>query len=876
MARAVEACVEYLGFGKRAPKRVTEETVQAVLADGTVIVQDTPLRTTGNVHGLQAGDRVTVAWDRPPNSSVRAPARPVAIYKHTSKRAQSAPAIRRLAEGIVEELFLGPNPTFPSPFADTDERFRYGYTDVWYRDSEVVLGLGLVPDLHDLDDPFNDPPPDLIGWGVRWGDDGKAFVVSVPRRAVSGPMAGEISRWFFVYAFDQDAKKATLLDTIKVREKQIPTVFSIATGFNDFAFRAITVSAAGVSYQDLSYHEDVSVSHQFVLGAGDNLEDIWDFMLDSRRHVLISVGGPFMPKSVGITVRPGEHLEARGTVFATNAPATGSDTVTIRDSTRFQIGATDADGHPVENLPHITVDGGGGFSLVAVDRAYTFGSQGLPYDPYNVFGQHYPFDRTADVFLGRTSLVVDVTDGSIVWSDGPRGTFTQRDVNWPNLTGGASPTTTFFPVAMIDPEFGTVVERNPIGAFLPDFGFYQNWVSTFNYPLYATVDWSNQGYQSLIADNLGNDPRTSPSAWQKIQPPQSGHKALVMLPVTAAQVSMLASHGHPITTLDTFTDLDPPAGHGTGYVESLYLFAALDAGRYRLYMYGERTVDDLFVDPGFPDFPTSEATLPLIVLPVRQHVGATPPISPIPPEAGADGQAPTQGESGPFFIPAPSGTLPRLFTWRRRVSRPPGSQDLPVVWVGIVDTAGARLFTIKDWESFPDRDTSFLTRFYVLSATATHILWASQTGWQLDSVPGQAQQGTATFYLTTLNETAKTSETRIVGIDYAVPEWFKFELAWLDARAVIEGDALYAGGPLREYFVDPVAFDVAGFDFPPGTDVAQSVESLPKPIQSPDFEPESGRMAALPEHVKPILNPRTTVDTSAQCAVRAFVMKPPS
>lgn len=153
MTQALQSALRYLGV--TGVKRLTEGKVNAVLSNGTLVVGDTQLRTSGDVRGMRAGEIVPVLSSRG-QGSVR-DAQPTAVLRHRTRHGAAAPPPPAMSTllGDVEELIIAD--------LDLDGVSR----DVWFRNKYVLTNLHVR-------DRLPDAP-----WIVRWSEGGTSFVVGV-------------------------------------------------------------------------------------------------------------------------------------------------------------------------------------------------------------------------------------------------------------------------------------------------------------------------------------------------------------------------------------------------------------------------------------------------------------------------------------------------------------------------------------------------------------------------------------------------------------------------------------------------------------------------------------------------------------------------
>lgn len=145
LQRAVEVALDYIGVhGKR--KRITDETVDAVRADGTAIVGGESIGTMGVFKGMQAGDRVKVAWSRT-GPNVKKPKRNM-ILAHQVRR-NIPPTGFVQGATVLEELFVSTRPD--------------GKKDVYFRDAYQCVPLKL--DAIGIDTSGLQYGLDYVKWG---------------------------------------------------------------------------------------------------------------------------------------------------------------------------------------------------------------------------------------------------------------------------------------------------------------------------------------------------------------------------------------------------------------------------------------------------------------------------------------------------------------------------------------------------------------------------------------------------------------------------------------------------------------------------------------------------------------------------------------
>lgn len=140
---AINIAIEYLGLNKKTP-RITDETVDAVLPDGTVLVGGNALRTSGVFKGMKAGDKVRVGWSRTSNA-VKKPKRTVILAHQVRRNIPPPPTQNTGTDNLVEELFVA---------QDASGRF-----DVWFRDAKRVINLFIRS--------YLDGDPTFVKWGTR-------------------------------------------------------------------------------------------------------------------------------------------------------------------------------------------------------------------------------------------------------------------------------------------------------------------------------------------------------------------------------------------------------------------------------------------------------------------------------------------------------------------------------------------------------------------------------------------------------------------------------------------------------------------------------------------------------------------------------------
>jgi hypothetical protein len=130
------------GQGQVPRNRVTIEQVTAAFGDGHFIAADEDLTTTGDGEGLEAGEKVPVAWKD---------GKPVVIVFHHSQRAQPRVAVK-VVLGVVEELFVATN--------------SKGDVDVYFRNRNQVTPLRVKKHTGGVNPGF-----------VLWGMNDDSFVV---------------------------------------------------------------------------------------------------------------------------------------------------------------------------------------------------------------------------------------------------------------------------------------------------------------------------------------------------------------------------------------------------------------------------------------------------------------------------------------------------------------------------------------------------------------------------------------------------------------------------------------------------------------------------------------------------------------------------
>jgi hypothetical protein len=147
LSRAIDVCLQYLGV--RGAKRLTEGTVTAVLADGTLEVGGAKMRTTGTARGLQAGTKVPVLWSRG-NGAARN-VKPTAVIMHQVQRgAAPTVSVRASAADVFEELSVR--------VATVG-----GAVQLWYRTAALAVALGVEAAAPGL------VLSSLVDPKVRWG-----------------------------------------------------------------------------------------------------------------------------------------------------------------------------------------------------------------------------------------------------------------------------------------------------------------------------------------------------------------------------------------------------------------------------------------------------------------------------------------------------------------------------------------------------------------------------------------------------------------------------------------------------------------------------------------------------------------------------------
>lgn len=222
LSRAVDLALEYLGFGPGVP-RVTQETVQAVKADGTAIVGAKPvsLRTTGTVRGLQAGDRVTVLHSRQTNAPGKFGVKPRAILKHQGKKTQAAPPARATEAG-VEELILSVNPATVRRDAFNT---AYGGRDVYVRTKGDVtlLNLNAIIEADAVVDEFGAYRSNTGAYGIQYGIADNMFAVSAGRWMNTGDDFTYSTRWYVFELSRNRGEASNTLSATHVRTVDMPT-----------------------------------------------------------------------------------------------------------------------------------------------------------------------------------------------------------------------------------------------------------------------------------------------------------------------------------------------------------------------------------------------------------------------------------------------------------------------------------------------------------------------------------------------------------------------------------------------------------------------------------------------------------------------------
>jgi hypothetical protein len=222
LGQAIEAAYRYLIRGPT--EFVRTEPLDAVLADGTLIVGGDRLRASGSVRGLKAGDEVDVLWSQRPNS--RRIGRKL-VLRHQARRG----IVPRTAitAALIEQLFIARNAT--------------GELDVWFRNDQQCTPLGITRTQLDPGDAiasarytgtggasgyfglgaiehYDAPPPMELEEPrvVRWGARADSFFVMTPShrwhvftlaRQVDQPLSGQPS-WTREYVANPCDENLTL------------------------------------------------------------------------------------------------------------------------------------------------------------------------------------------------------------------------------------------------------------------------------------------------------------------------------------------------------------------------------------------------------------------------------------------------------------------------------------------------------------------------------------------------------------------------------------------------------------------------------------------------------------------------------------------
>jgi len=264
LQRAVEVALDYIGVhGKR--KRVTDETVDAVRADGTAIVGGESLSTSGVFKGMQAGDRVKVAWSRT-SQAVRKPKRNV-ILAHQVRR--NIPPMNTQQGGqIVEELFI----------ANRDD----GVKDVFFRNAFQCSPLKL--------DSFGIPTVSLET--VKWGQGNNMFYVlsgvKQPNTTVPGHTSiiveGSTTKKYHIFKINRELRTPF---TSSVDIVQLISVDNVV----DFATNNLVIAETWMPYGDV----DADSMNPYLTAAGTGnptLGSSYVFNMSSiRGSSTVPVGG---------------------------------------------------------------------------------------------------------------------------------------------------------------------------------------------------------------------------------------------------------------------------------------------------------------------------------------------------------------------------------------------------------------------------------------------------------------------------------------------------------------------------------------------------------------------------------------------------------